>query len=363
MAGLGTDPGETELPPPFEEPGGLRGLVSRVWHHNAVWIGVVLAVLVLFFSVTTPSGTFFSVFNLQTLLGDASEILILAAGALVVIVSGGIDLSTGSLMALAGAVGFMTMDAFGNSSNGGLAIVVGVAAGVGSAAGWGWSMACSSHTCAYRRSCDAGLARRGARRRSSAPQRRRLRVDGAGRAADIGIGKAAGVPNAFWVSAAVAIVIGLLLAYTRYGEHVYLTGSNEEGARRAGISVRRTKVIVYTLSGTMAGIAGMLDFAQFNSVDISTGHTRELISSIAAVIIGGTSLLGGIGTMPATVIAVFIPVVLNNGLIISGAQPFWQDIIVGIILVLAVAFDQWRRSAASTGRLSVGRSLRMLLRP
>jgi ribose transport system permease protein len=73
------------------------------------------------------------------------------------------------------------------------------------------------------------------------------------------------------------------------------------------------------------------------------------------VIIGGASLLGGIGTMPATVIAVFIPVVLNNGLIISGAQPFWQDIIVGIILVLAVAFDQWRRRTASTGPLRIGR--------
>lgn len=360
MAVLGTDPGETDVPPPFEEPGGLRGLVSRVTHHNAVWIGVVLLVLVIFFSATTPSGTFFSVFNLQTLLGDASEILILAAGALVVIVSGGIDLSSGSLMALAGAVGFLTTDAFGSSSNGGLAVVVGMAAGIGAAAAWGMV---NGLLIAYLRvppfvvtlgslGAALGVARlllNGGAFASTAPAGLQT----------FGIGKAAGVPNTFWVAAVVAIVIGLLLAYTRHGEHVYLTGSNEEGARRAGISVRRTKVIVYTLNGTMAGIAGMLDFAQFNSVDISTGHTRELISSIAAVIIGGTSLLGGVGTMPATVIAVFIPVVLNNGLIISGAQPFWQDIIVGIILVLAVAFDQWRRSAASTGPLRFGRSFRI----
>ena len=356
MAALGTEPSETQLPPSLRETRGVRGLLTRVAHHNAFWIGVVLALLVVFFSVTTPSGTFFSAFNLQTLLGDASEILILAAGALIVIVSGGIDLSSGSLMALAGAVGFLAMNASGNSSNSGLAIVLGVAAGIGAAAGWGFV---NGLLIAYLRvppfvvtlgslGAALGVARlllNGGAFASTAPAGLQT----------FGISKAAGVPNAFWVSAIVAIVIGLLLAYTRRGEHVYLTGSNEEGARRAGISVRRTKIIVYTLNGTLAGIAGMLDFAQFNSVDISTGHTRELISSIAAVIIGGASLLGGVGTMPATVIAVFIPVVLNNGLIISGAQPFWQDIIVGIILVLAVAFDQWRRSAAASGPLRLGR--------
>jgi ribose transport system permease protein len=360
MAVLGTEPSETQPPPSFEEPRGIRGLLTRLAHHNAFWIGIVLILLVVFFSVTTPSGTFFSSFNLQTLLGDASEILILASGALVVIVSGGIDLSAGSLMALAGAVGFLAMDAFGNSSNGGLAIVLGVAAGVGAAAGWGlvnglliaflgvppFVVTLGSLGAAL------GVARlllNGGAFASTAPAGLQT----------FGISKAAGVPNAFWVAAVVAIVVGLILAYTRQGEHVYLTGSNEEGARRAGISVRRTKIMVYTLSGALAGIAGMLDFAQFNSVDISTGHTRELISSIAAVIIGGASLLGGVGTMPATVIAVFIPVVLNNGLIISGAQPFWQDIIVGIILVFAVAFDQWRRRAASTGPLRFGRIIGM----
>ena len=363
MAVVGTEPSDTELPPSYDEPGGMRGLLRRVTHHNAFWIGVVLLVLVVFFSLSTPSGTFFSVFNLQTLLGDASEILILAAGALVVIVSGGIDLSAGSLMALAGAVGFLTMNAFGNSSNGALAIVLGIAAGVGAAAGWGMI---NGLLIAYLRvppfvvtlgslGAALGVARlllNGGAFASTAPAGLQT----------FGISKELGVPNAFWVSAVVAIVVGLLLAYTRSGEHVYLTGSNEESARRAGIAVPRTKIAVYTLNGMMAGIAGMLDFAQFNSVDISTGHTRELISSIAAVIIGGASLLGGIGTMPATVIAVFIPVVLNNGLIISGAQPFWQDIIVGIILVLAVAFDQWRRSAVTTRSWRVGRYLSQMVR-
>jgi ribose transport system permease protein len=325
--------------------------VAGVSQNSGFWIGVVLMLLVLFFSTTTRSGTFFSVFNLQTLLGDASEILILACGALVVIVSGGIDLSTGSMMSLAGAVGFLTMNAFGSNDNWWLAISIGVVAGISAAAAWG---VVNGLLVAYLRvppfvvtlgslGAALGVARlllKGGSFASTAPPGLQ----------NFGISKAAGVPTPFVIAAVGAIVIGVMLAVTRFGEHVYLTGSNEEAARRAGISVRKTKVIVFMLSGTMAGVAGLVDFARFDSVDVSTGHTNELIGSIAAVIIGGTSLLGGVGTMPATVVAVFIPVVLNNGLIISGAQSFWQDIIVGMILVAAVAFDQWRRSASAGGR-------------
>ncbi len=355
MATLGTDPSEAQQPDAQAHRGALHRLLAQASHGNGFWIGVVLVVLVLVFSLSTPSGTFFSTFNLQTLLGDASEILILASGALIVIVSGGIDLSAGSMMALSSAVGFLTMNSFGPSSNGGFAIVIGILAGVGAGAGWG---ILNGVLIAYLRvppfvvtlgslGASLGVARlllNGGAFASTAPPGLQ----------SFGIGKALGVPTPFVIAAVVAIVIGLLLAVTRLGEHVYLTGSNEEGARRAGISVRRTKIIVYLLSGMMAGIAGMVDFSRFNSVDVSTGHTNELIGSIAAVIIGGTSLLGGVGTMPATVIAVFIPVVLNNGLIISGAQPFWQDIIVGMILVAAVAFDQWRRTAASSGARRIG---------
>jgi ribose transport system permease protein len=163
----------------------------------------------------------------------------------------------------------------------------------------------------------------------------------------LGVGKVLGIPMPFVVGAVLALVLGLVLAKTRFGEHVYLTGANSEGARRAGISVKRTQVLVYTTSGALAGVAGVIDFARFNSVDVSSGHTAALIGSIAAVIIGGASLLGGVGTMLGAVIAVFIPVVLTNGLIISGAPSFWQQIVIGAILVAAVSFDQWRREAAS----------------
>lgn len=322
--------------------------LARVTQETGFWILVVLIALIVAFSIVAPSGTFLTTFNLQTLLGDSSELLILAAAELVVIVSGGIDLSVGSLMTLGGALCFLTLHQFGDDA-GTFPIVLGVVVGIGSTALWGavngllitrfnvppFVVTLGSLGAAL------GVARlllQGGSFASIAPQ---------GLQNALGVGKVLGIPMPFVVGAVLALVLGLMLAKTRFGEHVYLTGANSEGARRAGISVKRTQVLVYTTSGALAGVAGVIDFARFNSVDVSSGHTAALIGSIAAVIIGGASLLGGVGTMLGAVIAVFIPVVLTNGLIISGAPSFWQQIVIGAILVAAVSFDQWRREAAS----------------
>jgi ribose transport system permease protein len=322
--------------------------LARAMQETGFWILVVLIVLIVVFSIVAPSGTFLTTFNLQTLLSDSSELLILAAAELVVIVSGGIDLSVGSLMTLGGALCFLTLDKF-SADAGTLPILLGVVVGIASTAAWGalngvlitrfnvppFVVTLGSLGAAL------GVARlllQGGSFASIAPQ---------GLQSALGVGKVLGVPMPFVVGAVLALLLGLLLAKTRTGEHVYLTGANPEGARRAGIAVKRTQVLVYTMSGALAGVAGVIDFARFNSVDVSSGHTAALIGSIAAVIIGGASLLGGVGTMLGAVIAVFIPVVLTNGLIISGAPSFWQQIVIGAILVTAVGFDQWRREAAS----------------
>jgi len=93
-----------------------------------------------------------------------------------------------------------------------------------------------------------------------------------------------------------------------------------------------------------------VDLARFDNASVSTGHVTELIAAIAAVVIGGASLFGGVGIMAGTAIGVFIPVVLANGLLIDGIERYWQDIIIGVILVAAVAFDQWRRAQELKGR-------------
>ena len=130
---------------------------------------------------------------------------------------------------------------------------------------------------------------------------------------------------------------------TRFGRYTYAVGSNEEGTRRAGVAVDRHLITVYGLCGLLAGLAGFLSLARFGTTTIG-GHSTDNLNAIAAVVIGGTSLFGGVGTMLGTFFGVLIPAVLQNGFIIVGVQPFWQQVAVGAVLIIAVYLDQLRRS-------------------
>ena len=159
----------------------------------------------------------------------------------------------------------------------------------------------------------------------------------------IGTGRAFDqIPWLVLIAFAVAIVFGIILAATRFGRYTYAVGSNEEAARRAGVPVDRHLMKVYALAGTLAGLAGFLSLARFSTTTIG-GHDTDNLQAIAAVVIGGTSLFGGIGTMLGTVFGVFIPAVLQNGFVIVGVKPFWQKIAVGAVLIGAVYLDQLRR--------------------
>jgi ribose transport system permease protein len=164
----------------------------------------------------------------------------------------------------------------------------------------------------------------------------------------IGIGMLGAIPWIVVIAALVTLVGGVVLATTRFGRHTYAVGSNAEGARRAGVTVRRHLIAVYALSGLLAGLAGDLSLARFQTTTIA-GHTTDNLSAIAAVVLGGTSLFGGIGTMFGTVIGVFIPTVLQDGFVIVGIQPFWQSVAVGAVLIAAVFVDQWRRRRRESG--------------
>jgi ribose transport system permease protein len=154
-----------------------------------------------------------------------------------------------------------------------------------------------------------------------------------------------GIPYLVLVALAVAIVLGIVLAQTRFGRYTYAIGSNEEGARRAGVAVDRHLIKVYALAGTLSGLAGFLSLARFATTTIG-GHSTDNLQAIAAIVIGGTSLFGGVGTMLGTVFGVFIPAVLQNGFVIVGLQPFWQQVAVGAVLIIAVYLDQLRRRSS-----------------
>jgi ribose transport system permease protein len=164
-----------------------------------------------------------------------------------------------------------------------------------------------------------------------------------------------GFGNVFWqvpdlaVIAAVVIVIGIVLLHrTKFGLYTYAIGSNPEAGRRSGVNVPRHLIMVYTLSGLLAGFAGWLNLAFFQSTTIG-GQTNTNLSVIAGTVIGGTSLFGGYGSILGTTIGLFIPATLQNGFVIIGIQPFWQQVVVGAVLIAAVYVDQQRRAAALRG--------------
>jgi ribose transport system permease protein len=160
----------------------------------------------------------------------------------------------------------------------------------------------------------------------------------------IGSGSIAGVPVLVVIAAAVALVGAVVLHLTRFGVHVFAVGSDKEAARRAGIKVGRKLVAIYVLSGTLAGLAAMMSTARFATTTIG-GHAMDNLSTISAVVLGGTSLFGGIGSIAGTAVGVFIPIVLLNGFVILGIPPFWQTVATGAVLILAVWIDQLKRRA------------------
>jgi ribose transport system permease protein len=159
----------------------------------------------------------------------------------------------------------------------------------------------------------------------------------------VGVGELFGeIPWLVVIAAGVAVVFGVILAMTRFGRHTYAIGSNDEAARRAGINVDRHLIAVYGIAGLLSGLAGFMNLARFATTTLG-GHATDNLQAIAAVVLGGTSLFGGVGTVVGTVVGVFIPVVLQNGFVITGVDTFWRDVAVGAVLIAAVYLDQLRR--------------------
>jgi ribose transport system permease protein len=150
------------------------------------------------------------------------------------------------------------------------------------------------------------------------------------------------VPNLITIAALAVIISAVMLNHSVFGRHTLAIGSNEEAARRVGIKVERHLVKVYALGGAMSGLAGFLSVSYFTTTSVS-GHSTDNLHAITAVAIGGTSLFGGVATIIGSVIGVWIPAVLQNGFVIIGVQPYWQDVAVGFVLILAVWGDQLRR--------------------
>lgn len=305
-----------------------------------------LVVVVLGFAIRYPT-TFATVSNIRNIGADASALLILAIATTFVILTANIDLSLGSVVAFAEVAGVRFMVAVGGS--GWATCLAGLVAALVAGLGWGVlngvlvsrlripSLIATLATLGMALGAADLLA--GGTDIAQVPP---LLVN------DVGAGQLSGVPVILLVAAGVAILAFVVLRYTRFGRHTYAVGSDRVAAVRAGINVERHILRVYALAGLAYGLVAFLNLARFGTTNIG-GHNADALNAVTAVALGGTSLFGGVGTILGTVIGVFIPAVLQNGLVIADVQPYWQQIAVGAALVAAVYADQVRRRRRSRG--------------
>ena len=143
-----------------------------------------------------------------------------------------------------------------------------------------------------------------------------------------------------------ALAVWYVLNRTAFGRHVYATGDDPDAARLAGISPNRTLIAVYTLAGLICAIAAWVLIGRIGGVSPQAGQTANL-NSITAVVIGGTSLFGGRGSIVGTLVGALIVGVFRNGLALSGLEVLWQEFTVGVLIIVAVTLDQWIRRVAS----------------
>lgn len=163
-----------------------------------------------------------------------------------------------------------------------------------------------------------------------------------------GQGELLGIPAPIFWWAAVAILCHALLAYTRIGRYIYAIGGNPDAARLAGIPVGRIVLLTYVIVSLTAGWAGVVLVGRLNSASAIALPGVEL-DVIAAVIIGGTKLTGGSGTIPKTIIGTLILATLSNGVVLLGVEPYWQGILKGAVVIAAVGFDVFQHSRRRTG--------------
>jgi ribose transport system permease protein len=324
-------------------------LLKRLGSLQSVWILGVLVVIVVFFTITGGS-KFFSASNFSLISQNIAVWAVIGVGMTFVIITSGIDLSVGSVLVFSSVVSAQVMQAMGGDGWGtafvGLvvALVVGMAWGVVNGFLVAKAKVPALIVTLGSLSVALGLAQvlTGGVDIRSAPEA----------LTDFNTYiKILGIPALPFVALLTVIIGGIILHRTKFGRYTYAIGSNELAARRVGINVDRHLILVYGLSGLMAGLGAVLALSQFGTTTIA-GQSLTNLNVIAAVVIGGTSIFGGEGSIFGTVVGLFIPAVLQAGFVIIGVEAFWQGVAVGTVLVAAVYVDQSRRAAALRGAKS-----------
>ena len=290
---------------------------------------IVLAVIVAAMAAATPH--FLTVPNLMNVLRQVSINAVIACGMTLVIITAGIDLSVGSLVAMASCLAMLTIGGTDSDLLGILAgLGVGAAAGAFNGALIAWARVPPFIMTLATLTIFSGIALIST---GGAPI---IRFTGDYRW--LGQGLIYGVPVPVVVMALVAVATHVLLTRTAFGAAVYAVGGNEEAARLTGIAVARIKCLVYVIGGALTGLAAMVLMGRLSSAQPNMGQGFEL-DAIAAVVLGGTSLMGGRGTIWGTLIGALVIGILNNGFNLLSVDPYFQLVAKGVIIILAVLLD------------------------
>lgn len=295
-------------------------------------LSVVIILLLICLVFALGSSDFLTTSNLLNVALQTSIIAIVAIGMTFTILTAGIDLSVGSVMALAGAVaaGLAVRQDLDTFTAIGLALLLGMV--IGAINGL---MIVKGGMPPF----VATLAMLAMARGLTLVYTNGRPIAGLDESfIFLGTGQVLGIPVPVIIMAVIAIIAHIVTRYTRFGLHVYATGGNEEPTRLAGISTDRVKLSVYIISGLTAAIGGILLTARLWSAQPNAAVGWEL-DAIAAPVLGGTSLFGGVGSIGGTLVGAFIIGVLSNGLNLMGVPSYYQQVIKGVVFILAVSLD------------------------
>ena len=312
---------------------------------------IVLIVLLIFFSIT--ANNFLSV-NTLLLIGKHVALYgIIAIGMTYVIITGGIDLSVGAVVGLAGMVAGgllqkgLTLQFAGVTIYFSVPLVVLITIIVGALIGVINGIIITRFNVApFIATLGTMYICRGfANLHSNGATYSDLKgYEGLGNQGWTFFGSTVfGIPVGLIILAIMAVIFSFILKKTVFGWHVFSIGGNEKAAKLSGVKVDKVKILVYMISGICAAVVGIIACSQLAAAHPATGESWEM-NAIAAAVLGGTSMAGGIGTIGGTIVGAFVIGVINDGMVMCGVSEFWQMVIKGLVIIVAVVIDQFQRN-------------------
>lgn len=300
-------------------------------------VSVLFALLLVSGGIAMATPYFLTTDNLMGVFRSFSTTAIMSIGMVMVIVTGGIDLSVGSVMGLAGMV---TALAFGHGMS--TAVSVGCGLGVGLLFGLTNGLLVTVGrlppfiATLGTLSIGRGLmyiVTKGVPVTPDTPEAFSV----------IGQGYLGNVPAPVVIMVVLAVIFSLIMAYTTFGRHVYATGGNEHASWISGVNTSRIKLVVFTLSGVISALAGVIAFSRFLSAEPASGFGVEL-DVIAAAAIGGASLSGGVGSVQGAILGAALTGIIANGVVLMNINTYAQQAITGAVILIAVSIDVWRNA-------------------